>query len=67
MYQDIWAALQKPGELPVPPWLALAYLGANTVLGCLNFYWFGKMIQTVVGRFQEPKEGEVGSRGKKVE
>ena len=56
MYQDVWRAIQTPNELPVPTWLALAYLGSNTVLGVLNFYWFGKMINTVKSRFEGPKK-----------
>ncbi|KAL8904261.1 MAG: hypothetical protein Q9207_003388 [Kuettlingeria erythrocarpa] len=55
MYKDIWQAVHNPGELPVPSWLALAYLASTTALSCLNFYWFGKMIQAVAKRFQKPK------------
>lgn len=40
----------------VPLWLAFTYLGSNIVLNTLNFYWFGKMIETVRKRFQPPKE-----------
>ncbi|KAI4123567.1 MAG: hypothetical protein LQ341_007181 [Variospora aurantia] len=57
MYKDIWRAVQHPGELPVPSWLALAYLASTTFLSGLNLYWFGKMIQAVSKRFQGPKEG----------
>ena len=55
MYQDVWLAFKTPGELPVPPWLALAYLTSTTVLGVLNFYWFGRMIKTIRARFEKPK------------
>jgi len=44
------------GEEFVPLWLAFTYLGSNVVLNTLNFYWFGKMIETVRKRFQPPKE-----------
>jgi hypothetical protein len=44
------------GEEYVPLWLAFTYLGSNVVLNTLNFYWFGKMIETVRKRFQPPKE-----------
>ncbi|RDL38446.1 Uncharacterized protein BP5553_02786 [Venustampulla echinocandica] len=44
------------GEEYVPLWLAFTYLGSNIVLNTLNFYWFGKMIETVRKRFQPPKE-----------
>ncbi len=40
----------------VPIWLASTYLGSNVVLNALNYYWFGKMIETVRKRFQPPKE-----------
>lgn len=44
------------GEEYVPLWLAFTYLGSNIILNTLNFYWFGKMIETVRKRFQPPKE-----------
>ena len=47
--------MQFAGEEFVPLWLAFAYLGSNIVLNTLNFYWFGKMIETVRKRFQPPK------------
>jgi len=31
-------------------------LGSNIVLNTLNFYWFGKMIETVKKRFTPEKE-----------
>ena len=43
------------GEGLVPVWLASTYLASNVVLNTLNFYWFGKMIETVRKRFR-PKE-----------
>ena len=46
------------GEKAVPVWLAVTYLGSNIVLNTLNFYWFGKMIETVKKRFQPTKEKE---------
>jgi hypothetical protein len=44
------------GDRTVPIWLACMYLGSNVVLNTLNFYWFGKMIETVKKRFQPPRE-----------
>jgi hypothetical protein len=35
-----------------PFWIALVYLGCNLVLNTLNFFWFGKMIETVRKRFE---------------
>jgi len=55
MYQDIWTAFKTPGGLPVPPWLAIAYVVSNTTLSVLNFFWFGKMIQALMKRFQKPE------------
>lgn len=36
----------------LPPWLAYTYLGSNTLLTVLNFYWFWRMIDTVTKRFR---------------
>jgi hypothetical protein len=73
VYQDVWAALHhKPteklvseggvmrfaGEEYCPLWLAFAYLGSNVILNTLNFYWFGKMIETLRKRFQSPQGGK---------
>lgn len=58
MYHDIWRALQNPGELPVPSWLAVTYLASTTALSALNFYWFGKMIQTLAKRFEKSDREE---------
>ncbi|ETI25502.1 hypothetical protein G647_02275 [Cladophialophora carrionii CBS 160.54] len=38
--------------LAIPFWLALVYLTCNLVLNTLNWYWFGKMIETVRKRFE---------------
>ncbi len=51
------------GDRHVPLWLACTYLGSNVVLNTLNFYWFGKMIETVRKRFQPPKERRGKSKG----
>lgn len=68
MYQDIWLALNTPGEnLPVPSWLALAYLASTTLLSFLNLYWFARMIQTVRKRFEKPVEGDLGGKRKRKE
>ena len=48
--------MRYAGKMYVPPWLACVYLGSNIVLNTLNFYWFGKMIETVKSRFREPKD-----------
>ncbi|APA07658.1 hypothetical protein SS1G_00810 [Sclerotinia sclerotiorum 1980 UF-70] len=38
-------------DLALPMWLALGYLGTNTMLTLLNFYWFKQMISAVSKRF----------------
>lgn len=37
----------------VPLWIVVAYLVSNLTLNALNWYWFGKMIDTVRKRFAE--------------
>lgn len=41
----------------VPVWMAAVYLTCNLVLNSLNFYWFGKMIETVRKRFDGKPAG----------
>ncbi|KIW93925.1 uncharacterized protein Z519_05240 [Cladophialophora bantiana CBS 173.52] len=41
-----------PHSKAVPFWLAGVYLTCNLVLNSLNFYWFGKMIEAVLKRFE---------------
>ena len=56
------------GRYVLPSWLASVYLTSNIVLNTLNFYWFGKMIETVRSRFREPRGGKKGkSEGVMVE
>jgi hypothetical protein len=38
----------------VPLWLAAAYLASNLCLNGLNWFWFGKMIETLRKRFDPP-------------
>ena len=42
----------------IPMWLALTYLGSNLILHSLNFYWFGRMIETVRKRFEAKEHDE---------
>ncbi|KAF2403850.1 DUF887-domain-containing protein, partial [Trichodelitschia bisporula] len=42
------------GDADVPLWLVAAYLGSNLTLNGLNWYWFGKMIETLRKRFDPP-------------
>ena len=37
----------------IPLWLGLVYLVSNLILHTLNFYWFGRMIETVRKRFDD--------------
>lgn len=50
------------GTSSIPFWLAGLYLVSNILLNTLNFFWFGRMIETVTKRFKE-----IPSKGKKVE
>lgn len=70
VFYDVYRALTQPGgpadtstsqimrfaadEQTVPLWLAGTYLASNLTLNSLNFYWFGKMIETVRKRFDPP-------------
>jgi hypothetical protein len=46
------AGLEVPNACrALPGWLAVLYVGANTALITLNFYWYGKMIAAVRKRF----------------
>ncbi|KAG9188981.1 hypothetical protein G6011_05849 [Alternaria panax] len=38
----------------VPLWLISAYLASNFILNGLNWFWFGKMIETLRKRFDPP-------------
>ena len=42
-----------PGTAAIPMWLAGTYLISNILLNTLNFFWFGRMIETVTKRFRE--------------
>ncbi|KAK2750936.1 hypothetical protein FQN57_000010 [Myotisia sp. PD_48] len=39
----------------IPVWLVFTYLGSNFILNSLNYYWFSKMIDTVMKRFRTTK------------
>ncbi|KAI4147658.1 MAG: hypothetical protein LQ340_005458 [Diploschistes diacapsis] len=60
------------GDAIVPLWLAATYLGSNVVLNGLNWWWFGKMVKTIRGRFEpgvrergetKKEKGEEGKAG----
>ncbi|KAL4933666.1 TLC domain-containing protein [Aspergillus undulatus] len=38
----------------VPTWLVATYVTSNLILNGLNYYWFSKMIETVMKRFHGP-------------
>ena len=60
LYLDMWELYNKPGGLPVPPWLALVYVAANTTLSGLNIWWFGRMIKTLRARFADKEIEKAG-------
>jgi len=54
------AGLDIPvGCRSLPTWLALFYVGANTALSVLNFYWFYKMVGAVQKRFVPKDDKDV--------
>lgn len=42
----------------VPTWLVMTYVGSNLILNFLNFFWFSKMVETVLKRFRTPAEAD---------
>jgi hypothetical protein len=46
--------LQFADGQTVPLWLAGTYLASNLILNGLNWFWFGKMIETLRKRFDPP-------------
>ena len=51
-------ALRSPqhlGEMTLPMWLIITYVGSNTTLMVLNFYWFSRMTKAVTKRFVQDK------------
>ncbi|KAG8533203.1 uncharacterized protein KY384_001986 [Bacidia gigantensis] len=58
MYSDIWEAFNTQGGLPVPTWLAGVYMLASGTLTGLNLFWFSKMIQALLARFQDDKKSD---------
>lgn len=45
----------------VPWWIVAVYLVSNVTLNALNWYWFGKMIETVRKRFKGHEESAEGA------
>ena|SRR5690606_593252 len=62
VFGDVWEAYNNvPAEFAaqgqsVPVWLAATYLGSNSILNFLNYYWFTRMIQTLRSRFEKPSK-----------
>lgn len=48
--------MRYSGQDGLPLWLAYTYLASNALLTVLNFYWFWRMIATVLSRFRSPRE-----------
>ncbi|KAL4813245.1 TLC domain-containing protein [Aspergillus spinulosporus] len=46
----------KHTAVGVPTWLVVTYITSNLILNSLNYYWFSKMIDTVMKRFRPQKE-----------
>lgn len=64
LFSDVWVALREvsssgdEGQLPIPPWLALLYVTSMLALSVLNMYWFGRMVSTVMSRFEGKGSGK---------
>jgi hypothetical protein len=43
-----------PANAHIPTWLWASYFVSNTILNLLNWFWFGKMIETIRKRFDPP-------------
>ncbi|OOQ82210.1 DUF887 domain protein [Penicillium brasilianum] len=41
----------------VPTWLVVTYVTSNLILNFLNYFWFSKMVETVLKRFRGPPSG----------
>lgn len=50
-----------------PTWLVLTYMTSSVTLNLLNYYWFTKMVQTVLKRFRVPASDEKTGTEKKAE
>ncbi|PGH06560.1 hypothetical protein AJ79_06499 [Helicocarpus griseus UAMH5409] len=51
----------------IPLWLVITYLGSNLTLNSLNFFWFSKMIETVMKRFRKPADAAPKAKAKTEE
>ncbi|GLI72221.1 hypothetical protein PoHVEF18_000391 [Penicillium ochrochloron] len=51
----------------VPTWLVLTYVVSNLVLNFLNYFWFSKMVDTVLKRFRGPPAGAAEEKKKVTE
>lgn len=47
----------------VPAWLVGTYVASNMVLNFLNYFWFGKMVETVLKRFRAPAPAAADGKG----
>ena len=65
--QSLLGKQPQPSTKTLPMWLVYTYLGSNTILTFLNFYWFYKMIQAVMKRFVNIKEQDKPITSKAME
>ncbi|PKY04186.1 DUF887 domain protein [Aspergillus campestris IBT 28561] len=49
----------------VPTWLVLTYVASNLILNSLNYYWFSKMVETVLKRFRPENKDKSASQAAK--
>ncbi|KAJ5084422.1 hypothetical protein NUU61_009001 [Penicillium alfredii] len=48
----------------VPTWLVVTYVASNMILNSLNYFWFAKMVETVLKRFRQPPAAAVSEEEK---
>ncbi|TVY75981.1 putative TLC domain-containing protein [Lachnellula suecica] len=76
IYSDVWKSMSASEETvlslgkggitnasKLPVWLVFVYLGSNTILNFLNLYWFAKMVQALMKRFQPPSSSKHVQKG----
>lgn len=51
----------------VPTWLVVTYVTSNLILNFLNYFWFSKMVETVLKRFRGPSIEEKKKAGEEPE
>lgn len=56
--RDQSEVMRFAGEEALPSWLTFVYLGSNTLLTFLNFYWFWMMVAAIRKRFDPSSKAD---------